>query len=113
MLTGADERGGRLADVVVVGIAFDGEGGDVVQHTWCQAAHDMGGLLPVQEVRFAVIAAQRTISNDEATDQAVGRVWLIPAQLHLVLSQSHHMETRGWQQVWEQWEPYMSNPYIK
>lgn len=50
MLTGADERGGRLADVVVVGIAFDGEGGDVVQHTWRQASHDMGGLLPVQEV---------------------------------------------------------------
>lgn len=50
MLTGADERGGRLADVVVVGIAFDGEGGDVVQHTWRQASHDMGGPLPVQEV---------------------------------------------------------------
>lgn len=37
---------------------------------------------------------------------------LVPAQLHLVLLHTHHMETRGRQQVWEQWQPYMSNPYV-
>lgn len=50
MLTGADQCGGRLADVVVVSVAFGGEGGDVVQHAGRQASHDMGGLVPVQEV---------------------------------------------------------------
>lgn len=50
VLTGADQCGGRLADVVVVSVAFGGEGGDVVQHAGRQASHDMGGLMPVQEV---------------------------------------------------------------
>lgn len=49
-LTGAYQCGGRLADVVVVGAALGGEGGDVVQHAGRQASHDVGGPVPVQEV---------------------------------------------------------------
>lgn len=46
-LTGADERSGRLANVVVVGVALGGEGGDVVEDTGRQAPHDVSEPLPV------------------------------------------------------------------
>lgn len=49
-LTGAYQCGGRLADVVAVGVALGGERGDVVQQAGHQASHDVGGFLPVQRV---------------------------------------------------------------
>lgn len=109
MLTGAYKCGGRLAHVV----AFDGDGGDVVQLTGHQASHDMGGLLPVQVVGFAIGPAQGSIGDSKSADQALGGLRLIPAQLHLVLLHTEHVETGGRQQVWEQWQPHMSNPYIE
>lgn len=109
MLTGTYQRGGWLALV----IAFDGGGGDVVQQTGPQASHHIGGLLPVQDVFFAVDPAQGSIFDGKPTDKALGGFRLIPAQLHLVLFHAEHVETGGRQQVWEQWQPHMSNPYIE
>lgn len=112
MLTGAYKCSGGLADVIAVGVAFDREGGDVVQQARHQASHDVGGLVSVEEICFAIAAAQWSVGDGKAADQAVGGLRLVPAQLHLALLHTQDMETRGRQQVWEQWQPYMSNPYI-
>lgn len=99
VLTSADECGGGLADVVPPGVAFGGEGGDVVEQPGHQAPHHVRGPVPVQVVGLADAAAQWAVGDDEAADQAVGRFRLVPAQLHLVLLHTQHVETRRRQQV--------------
>lgn len=44
-LTSADESKSRLAYVIAVGVAFDGEGGDVVKLSGVQALQYIGRML--------------------------------------------------------------------
>ena len=98
-LTGAYEGESRLADVVTVGIAFDGEGGDVVELSRAQALQHIGGVLPLQKVGFPWAPSNRCVGDGKATDEVLGDIGLIPAQFHLTLLHPQHMQTRRRQQV--------------
>lgn len=102
-LTGTYESGGWPADVVVVGIALDGVGRDVVEQARHQTSQDVPPALPVQKVDLASASSAmwRVRHHEAGQPRCRGCLRLVPAQLHLALLHTLHVQARGGQQIWE------------
>lgn len=71
VLTGADQSSGRSARVIAAGFKFDGDGGDVVEHTRLQISQNVCGPLPVQVVCFRDAGAQGSVGNGKHADHTL------------------------------------------